>query len=188
MNNKLVIFIGCFIAGFMISFFWVNAQFANQTASSGAQGQVNREELPPGHPPVNAESAAAATASSSTGPLEAFGAPQKPEQVSEEIKGKDDKAQKSEKAEEAYKNIKVLKGLPADQVMVVMTSFTQSLGVSCTHCHTSMNPDEAHKDEKPAKEVARKMLTMTREINKGYPTGGTVTCFTCHRGSLKPVS
>jgi hypothetical protein len=68
-----------------------------------------------------------------------------------------------------------------------MQSFSEALGVNCSYCHVSA--EAADKDDKPAKEIARKMLTMVREINKGYPTTeGQVTCFTCHRGSIKPAS
>ncbi|MEW6735479.1 MAG: c-type cytochrome [Acidobacteriota bacterium] len=179
MNNKLVLLVVGFIIGSIIGFIVANQQFqkrGNETVNAVS------EELPPGHPPVDESSAATntPTSSSTTGPLEAFGAAKKTE-------GKESKPT-SEPVEKAYKNIQVLKGLPSDQLMVVMKSFTESLGVSCTHCHVSMSVDEADKDDKPAKQTARKMLTMVREINKGYPTAGQVTCFTCHRGSVKPAS
>jgi photosynthetic reaction center cytochrome c subunit len=42
-------------------------------------------------------------------------------------------------------------------------------------------------DEKPEKEMARKMIVMTREINANFPDGKQhVTCFTCHRGDHHP--
>ena len=38
-------------------------------------------------------------------------------------------------AEQQYKNIKVLKGIPADQVIPAMEFITASLGVECEFCH-----------------------------------------------------
>jgi hypothetical protein len=89
-------------------------------------------------------------------------------------------------AEAAYKNIQTLKGLPAGRLMLVMQMFSKSLGVDCTHCHVE---GAFEKDDKPAKQTARKMLHMvgsiSREIYKG-PT--SVNCYTCHKGQVEPVS
>ena len=89
-------------------------------------------------------------------------------------------------AEQVYKNVQTLKGLPAGRWMMIMTMFTKSLGVDCTHCHV---PGEFDKDDKPAKQTARKMLGLTgaisREIYKG-PT--SINCYTCHKGQPQPVS
>jgi hypothetical protein len=77
-----------------------------------------------------------------------------------------------------------------------MRGFTAALGVECSHCHVG-TPQERAKDDNPKKAVARKMLQMTMAINndmlKGMgepPAPGTqkVTCFTCHRGVLKPLT
>src|SRR4030095_4026147 len=57
-------------------------------------------------------------------------------------------------AEETYKNIQIFKGLPSSGVMRAMNFFTRSLGVDCTHCHV---PGEFEKDDKAAKQTARKM-------------------------------
>src|SRR4051812_16073766 len=66
--------------------------------------------------------------------------------------------------EQVYKNIQVLKGVPASQLDAVMASFTGSLGVRCSHCHT---PGQFDKDDKPAKQTARKMIRMVLDLNKG---------------------
>jgi hypothetical protein len=175
-TNKLALFITGFIIGLIISFFYVNAQYQKQTDLS-AKEAATKEELPPGHPPVDSEEAKTAISSSKIGPLEAYGktSDKKPKEVP-----------KAERAESAYKNIQVLKGLPANEVLTVMQSFSEGLGVKCVYCHVSA--EEAAKDDKPTKQTARKMLEMVREINKGYPTGGQVTCYTCHRGSAQPAS
>ena len=88
-------------------------------------------------------------------------------------------------AEQQYKNIKVLTGTRADQLLLGMHGVSGQLGVDCVHCHIW---EEWDKDVKPPKEIARRMITMVRDMNKTY-FGGTqvVTCYTCHRGSLHPV-
>ena len=88
-------------------------------------------------------------------------------------------------AEQAYKNIQVLKGTPADQVIPSMQFISNSLGVECEFCHTQGAFD---KDDKKAKEVARKMIQMQFAINKDNFKGErAVTCFSCHRASHDPV-
>src|SRR4051812_14945742 len=43
-----------------------------------------------------------------------------------------------EPAETVFKNIKSLKGVPAGRVVAIMNlGYSQSLGVSCTHCHVA---------------------------------------------------
>jgi hypothetical protein len=86
-------------------------------------------------------------------------------------------------AEQTFRNIQALKGAPASQLQQVMALFTGSLGVKCSHCHT--NPFD--KDDKPAKQTARRMIAMVIELNKGNFGGSDViTCYTCHRGHPKP--
>jgi photosynthetic reaction center cytochrome c subunit len=88
--------------------------------------------------------------------------------------------------EQAFKNIKVLKGLPADQLIPSMQFISASLGVECEFCHVERAFEE---DDKKAKEAARKMIQMMLAINKDNFEGHReVTCNTCHRGSAHPVS
>jgi photosynthetic reaction center cytochrome c subunit len=88
-------------------------------------------------------------------------------------------------AEQAYKNIQVLKGTPAEQVLPTMQFISNALGVECEFCHTQ---GALEKDDKKAKDVARKMIQMQFAINKDNFKGErTVTCFSCHRGSHDPV-
>lgn len=89
-------------------------------------------------------------------------------------------------AEQVYKNIQVLDGLPASELDGVMYFMSASLGVGCTHCHT--NPWDS--DAKSAKLAARKMIVMTRNLNKESFSGNpAITCYTCHRGqhNTEPV-
>lgn len=88
----------------------------------------------------------------------------------------------SKKAEDVYKNIQLFKGLPASGVMRAMNFFTNSLGVDCTHCHTA---GSFEKDDKPAKQTARKMYEMVQLSNRFLSTN-KVSCFACHRGHVVP--
>jgi hypothetical protein len=90
--------------------------------------------------------------------------------------------------DEVYKNIQVFKGqgIPAGRLMMIMQMFTKALGVDCAHCHVA---NEFEKDEKAAKQTARKMLRMVGSISREIYKGPTpVNCYTCHRGQAKPVA
>lgn len=96
----------------------------------------------------------------------------------------------------APQNLQVLpKNMTRQQVTQVMRTFTGALGVDCDHCHVG-TLQERFKDDNPKKGIARKMITMTNAINAemlkglGTPAAGEskVTCFTCHRGAIKPLN
>jgi tetratricopeptide (TPR) repeat protein len=88
-------------------------------------------------------------------------------------------------AEKRYKNIQVLKGAPADQVIPAMHFITDSLGVECSYCHV---PNHFDDDSKKPKQTARKMMRMMNVINNSNFDGiRAVTCYSCHRGSAKPI-
>src|SRR5262245_39876127 len=91
-------------------------------------------------------------------------------------------------AEQLSKNIQVLKGLPASQMLTVMHLMRTALGVRCDYCHIT-ETGKFWMDDKPPKQVARKMITMVSEINKANFGGRPiVTCNTCHRGQTKPAA
>jgi hypothetical protein len=89
--------------------------------------------------------------------------------------------------------VKILTGLLAPQFQEEMNLITQALGVTCGTCHTRGN---FASDEKPEKLTARRMLEMTKGINKqffpdhkpkeGESVLGRVTCYTCHQGDRTP--
>src|SRR6266481_913093 len=93
-------------------------------------------------------------------------------------------------AEEQFKNIKVLKGVPADQIFPSMQFITASLGVECEYCHVRGDRGlEFDKDDKRMKLAARKMMQMMFAINKDNFEGHRdVTCYSCHRGAAEPVA
>jgi len=90
-------------------------------------------------------------------------------------------------------NLQVLpKEMTRAEVTALMRTFTAALGVQCTHCHVG-TPQERFKDDLPAKATARKMLKMVMAVNAdpmGVKPGepNKVTCYTCHRGALKPLT
>ena len=88
--------------------------------------------------------------------------------------------------EQVYKNIQRLKGVPAGRWMLIMQMFSKSLGVKCDYCHV---PDAFDKDDKPAKQTARKMLGMVGSIAREIYKGSTnINCYTCHKGQPQPVA
>jgi photosynthetic reaction center cytochrome c subunit len=87
-------------------------------------------------------------------------------------------------AEQAYKNIQVLQGTPMDLFLPEMRLFEAALGVDCEYCHSEQ---DRSKDDLQAKQTARKMIAMVREINKNFDGRTVVTCYTCHRGNVEPV-
>jgi hypothetical protein len=98
-------------------------------------------------------------------------------------------------ANKDFKNLQVLpKNITADSLDKIMDGFNAGLGVDCKFCHT-WNQDiykmEFDKDTKPEKEIARKMMRMTMEVNKKYfqfneevtaAQVQAITCYTCHKG------
>ncbi len=80
------------------------------------------------------------------------------------------------------KNLKILS---PDGLIRVMQGYRTSLGVQCSHCHVQ---GDFASDENPKKGVALKMITMVKEINTKLPENKGVSCFTCHRGAVEPVS
>jgi len=92
----------------------------------------------------------------------------------------------SQPVEKQFQNIQVLTGRLASELPAIMAGFTRALGVKCVQCHV---PGQFELDEKPDKQIARKMLAMTAKTNaENFAAGSAVTCWTCHRGALKPES
>jgi Photosynthetic reaction centre cytochrome C subunit len=95
-------------------------------------------------------------------------------------------------AEQVYKNIQLFKGMPAGRLLNIMNrGFSNSLGVSCSHCHVI---GEYDKEDKPTKQIARDMSAMVTTINgtilpniKNLKSPNpTVNCGTCHNGRPRP--
>jgi hypothetical protein len=108
--------------------------------------------------------------------------------VLEKIKGKENLP-----VDSVFKNIKMFKGIPARRLLAIMNmGYSNSLGVSCGHCH---NTDDFASEEKKQKEIARQMAAMNKEINNTLLKNITglqsdpavINCTTCHRGQIKPA-
>jgi hypothetical protein len=81
------------------------------------------------------------------------------------------------------KNLKVL--TPEDLQAGAMRNAAQGLGVMCDTCHVA----DRSSDEKPEKLTARMMFAMVKDINAKFPDGKVhVTCYTCHRGAVMPLT
>ena len=94
-----------------------------------------------------------------------------------------------------FKNLQVLpKNITADSLDKIMDGFNAMLGVNCKYCHYKDKTADTlifDRDDKPEKEIARKMMRMTMDINKNYfqfneevtaSQVQAVTCYTCHKG------
>jgi hypothetical protein len=101
-----------------------------------------------------------------------------------------------------YTNLKILpKDITDEQLGKIMGEFKDALGVKCSFCHAASKDSSSHhldfaSDEKPEKNIARKMMKMTAKINKKFFSYNkneqgmaisTVECMTCHHGSPHPV-
>lgn len=192
-------FIGV-VAGLVLGFIvgnWVGPANSTQQASTSSESKgtsVNSsnsgQALPAGHPPIDsgqtipapplpggtpgaADSTSAPATAATSSPAELPSLDPLPA------------GSKEERAEQKYKNIQLLKGIPSDRLLKVMFAFKGSLGVDCTYCHIK---DQFEKDDKPAKQTARKMIQLVRDTNAKLGTTTRVTCFTCHRGQTRPAS
>src|SRR5688500_6532353 len=68
------------------------------------------------------------------------------------------------------KNLQVLpKTMSRQEVTQIMRGFTRGLGVRCQHCHVGEGNDlskfDFASDAKPTKEIARRMMLMSTDIN-----------------------
>jgi hypothetical protein len=103
--------------------------------------------------------------------------------------------------EHKYKNLKILpKNISKADLDKVMDGFKAALGVKCSFCHAPSKDSTVHfpdfaSDDKPEKNIARKMMKMTAKINKKYFSYNkneqgemlqSVECMTCHHGKEHP--
>ena len=97
-------------------------------------------------------------------------------------------------------NLKVLpKDISSADLDSVMVGFEKALGVGCDYCHAKSKTNAAEldfaSDDKPEKEITRKMMRMTEAINKDFFDYAivykanelmAVSCKTCHGGKPRP--
>lgn len=95
-------------------------------------------------------------------------------------------------ADSVFKDIQIFNGVPAGRLLAIMEiGYSQSLGVSCGHCH---NTNDFASSEKPQKQIAREMHAMSANIREQLSQiknlkseNPMVNCTTCHRGQVKPA-
>lgn len=84
------------------------------------------------------------------------------------------------------KNLKVIKDrdMTIEEMKEYMRNFTLSLGVECDYCHDT---DNYSSDDKKEKNITRDMMLLTEMLNDKYFANAkdNVTCYTCHRGSVR---
>jgi mono/diheme cytochrome c family protein len=100
-------------------------------------------------------------------------------------------------AQQPPQNLKVLpKDIARPALTTLMRGYVQALGAeNCAFCHTEDMAQRAS-DDNPRKDIARKMIQMTMDLNTqldaigkpAAPDAPKVTCFTCHRGAAKPAT
>jgi hypothetical protein len=94
-------------------------------------------------------------------------------------------------AEQVFKDIRVLKGIPADEFLDTMGMFASALLFDCVSCHAKeiITDENAFSLETPLIQRARQMVVMMNGINRLYFGGQPrVTCYTCHGGGNVPRS
>lgn len=99
-----------------------------------------------------------------------------------------------------YTNLQVLpKDITPKALVGAMRSFAIELGTRCEHCHVGAGNDlstfDFASDAKPEKATARTMMRMIAALQAEYlhDVGDParlpkVTCYTCHRGALRPLT
>ena len=99
------------------------------------------------------------------------------------------------------RNLRVIpKNVSDEELTDIMRHINKALGVNCSYCHQQIpgqKTREGHQahdfasDAKIQKQIARKMMRMTRDINERLGDMGDgafekVSCMTCHRGHTQP--
>ena len=101
-----------------------------------------------------------------------------------------------------YKNLKILpQDISKEALDSIMHTYSHSLGVKCGFCHVHNEETKSWdmaSDNKPEKQIARKMMLMADSINRKFfnpenyaasqQLTQTITCYTCHHGEPMPVS
>lgn len=82
----------------------------------------------------------------------------------------------------SFENIKVLTDMSDGDIRKAMQDWTEALGGTCNSCHVA---GDFASEMNPKKEIARKMVSMVKTINKDF-LGGKAKCVLCHRGAAVP--
>lgn len=188
-----------------------SALFAASVAALGI-GACTQQPASVSPAPVQGTGATVVAPAAATGAGAAIGAPapqSAPSMTPEQIAARNDSLQKDRMlhvneiraqiagkeqmpAEQVFKNIQTMKGTPAGRLLGIMSvGYSNSLGVSCSHCHVI---GEYDREDKPTKQVARDMSAMVKTINgtllkeiKNLKSpDAVINCGTCHNGRARP--
>ncbi len=112
-------------------------------------------------------------------------------------------ANNPQEKQQQKRNLKVLPAnISHDSLDHLMDEYKFALKVNCSYCHAPSKTDPRKRDmasdDNPMKDVTRKMILMTNELNEKYihtlkhlPVDSAavqvVTCNTCHRGEKRPI-
>jgi hypothetical protein len=100
----------------------------------------------------------------------------------------------------APSNLQVLpKDISRQDLIGLMRTFNQALGVQCNYCHVAEGPggrNDYAADEKAPKKAARAMIQLVNHANEMVPgaigkapaDAVKVQCWTCHRGDKTPTA
>src|SRR5262245_44439998 len=93
--------------------------------------------------------------------------------------------------DEVFKNVQFLKGIPVDEFMDTMGMISNAVGLNCLDCHAGDSDKswDRFAADTEIKRTSRRMIEMVNTINRQNFRGERmVTCYTCHRGDLRPAS
>ncbi len=103
-----------------------------------------------------------------------------------------------ESAGQKYKNVKVLRDLPARELIPMMHAFNKELNVTCEFCHVVNAEHNAwERDDNPNKEVSRDMIRIVQDLNapksatgrtRSYHLKTKANCFLCHHGHPEAIT
>jgi len=94
-----------------------------------------------------------------------------------------------------FTNLQILpQDIEKQTLLDLMGKYRSALGVSCSYCHVGGEKMDYVSDEKDTKQIARRMMVITQQINatlmpdlKHTPVP-EVTCATCHHRLTQPNS
>ena len=102
------------------------------------------------------------------------------------------KSARVETSGQKYRNIKVLRDLPATELISTMQSYNKELSVNCDFCHVA---NAFEKDDNPNKEMSRDMIRIVQDLNapssvthRPRPFKSKATCYLCHHGHPEAIT
>jgi hypothetical protein len=116
--------------------------------------------------------------------------PAKAADATKEPAGKSEEKKDEAKRPDGPKNVQLLTALSPLELQRTMNMMRASLGVHCDFCHVFKDDTwDFASDDKQSKREAREMIRMVIDLNHAsFHDHPTVSCYTCHRGAIRPVA